>query len=260
VRPVCGAIRRDGPPGVCDGGCRVTIKVIATGSTREERADGNRGLSLLVGDDLLFDTYGVPAIFQRRLQEEGIDVSAIRDIVISHDHWDHTCGLWSLLLQTKGCRVHVCPGASGALVKNIELFGGIVNACGEFQPIRDGWVSTGELQGAFNGNTLYEHALVLASSMGPVVVTGCAHPGIVPILEKVRHWSGSPIYLVLGGFHLLNSSDAEILKIIDRMKDLGVANVAPTHCTGERATELLREGFGLHFVAIRNGSHVEIPE
>jgi len=131
---------------------------------------------------------------------------------------------------------------------------------GEFQPIRDGWVSTGELQGAFNGNTLYEHALVLTSAMGPVIVTGCAHPGICSILEKVRHWSRSPIYLVLGGFHLLDADDAEILKIIDRMKDLGVANVAPTHCTGERATELLRDGFGPHFVAIRNGSHVEIPE
>ena len=91
----------------------MTIKVIATGSTREERADGNWGLSLLVGDDLLFDTYGVPAIFQRRLQEEGIDISAIRDIVVSHDHWDHTCGLWSIMLKTKGCRVHVCPHASG---------------------------------------------------------------------------------------------------------------------------------------------------
>jgi 7,8-dihydropterin-6-yl-methyl-4-(beta-D-ribofuranosyl)aminobenzene 5'-phosphate synthase len=238
----------------------VTIKVIATGSTREERADGNWGLSLLVGDDLLFDTYGVPAVFQRRLQEEGIDVSAIRDIVISHDHWDHTCGLWSIMLRTKGCRVHVCPRASGALVKNIELFGGTVSACGGFQQIRDGWVSTGEIAAAFNGNTLYEHALVLTSSMGPVVVTGCAHPGICSILEKVRHWSRSPIYLVLGGFHLLDAADAEILKIIDRMKDLGVANVAPTHCTGERATELMRERFGPHFVAIRNGSHVEFPE
>ena len=238
----------------------MTIKVIATGSTRQERADGNWGLSLLVGDNLLFDTYGVPAVFQRRLQEEGIDVSAIRDIVISHDHWDHTCGLWSIMLKTKGCSVHVCPGASGALVKNIELFGGTVSACGGFQPIRDGWVSTGEMAAAYNGNTLYEQALVRMSAMGPVVVTGCAHPGIVSILEKVRHWSRSPIYLLLGGFHLLNAADAEILKIIDRMQELGVANVAPTHCTGERATELLRERFGSRFVAIRNGTHVEIPE
>ena len=238
----------------------MTIKVIATGSTRQERADGNWGLSLLVGDNLLFDTYGVPAVFQRRLQEEGIDVSAIRDIVISHDHWDHTCGLWSIMLKTKGCSVHVCPGASGALVKNIELFGGTVSACGGFQPIRDGWVSTGEMAAAYNGNTLYEQALVRMSAMGPVVVTGCAHPGIVPILERVRQWSGVGIYLVLGGFHLLNAADAEILKIIDRMQELGVANVAPTHCTGERATELLRERFGSRFVAIRNGTHVEIPE
>lgn len=238
----------------------MTIRVIATGSTRKERAEGNWGLSLLVGDDLLFDTYGVPAIFQRRLQEEGIDVSAIRDIVISHDHWDHTCGLWSLMLQTEGCRVHVCPHASSALVKNIELFGGAVNACGGFQPIRDGWVSTGEMAAAYNGSTLYEHALVLKSPVGSVVVTGCAHPGIVPILERVRQRFPGAIYLVLGGFHLLEAPDAEILKTIDRMKDLGVANVAPTHCTGDRATELLREGFGPHFVAIRNGSHVEIPE
>lgn len=238
----------------------MTIRIIATGSTKEERAAGNWGLSLLVGDNLLFDTYGVPAVFKRRLQEEGVDVSDIRDVVISHEHWDHTCGLWDMMLHSRGLRVHVCPHASNALVENIELFGGVVSACGGFQPIRDGIVSTGEMPAAFNGNALYEQALVIASALGPVVITGCAHPGIVPILDKVRQWSGSGIYLALGGFHLLNATDAEILAIIDRMQDLGVANVAPTHCTGERATELLRERFGSHFVGIRNGSHVEIPE
>jgi 7,8-dihydropterin-6-yl-methyl-4-(beta-D-ribofuranosyl)aminobenzene 5'-phosphate synthase len=162
------------------------IRVIATGSSREDRAAGNWGLSLLVGDDLLFDSYGVPAIFKRRLQEEGIDVSEIRDVVISHEHWDHTSGLWDLMLRNRGCRGHVCPHASSALVENIELFGGVVSASGEFRPIRDGIVTTGEMAAAFNGNALYEQALVLASAMGPVVITGCAHPGIIPILEKVR--------------------------------------------------------------------------
>lgn len=236
------------------------IKVIATGSTREDRAAGNWGLSLLLGDDLLFDTYGVPAILKRRMHEEGLDVSGIRDIVISHDHWDHTCGLWGMLLQNRAVRVHVCPHAAETLVGNIKAFGGSVRICGGFQSIRDGVVTTGELPAVLNGNTLYEQALVLTSAAGLVVVTGCAHPGIVTILERVRQWSGKKIHLALGGFHLLEAADSEIQRIIDRMKDLGVANVAPTHCTGERATELMRQRFGPHFVEIRNGSNVEIPE
>ncbi len=235
-------------------------KVIATGSTREDRAAWNWGLSLLVGDDLLFDTYGVPAILKRRLNEEGIALSGIRDIVISHDHWDHTNGLWDILLQNRAVRVHVCPHAADALVRTIKDFGGSVRTCGGFQPIRGGVTTTGELPAAFNGNTLFEQSLVLASAAGLVIVTGCAHPGIEDIIEKVRQWSREKIYLVLGGFHLLDAPDSEILRIIDRMKDLGVANVAPTHCTGERATELLRERFGTHFVEIRDGSNVEIPE
>lgn len=238
----------------------VVIKVIATGSTKEDRAVGNWGLSILLGDDLLFDTHGVSAILKRRLREERVDVLGIRDIVISHDHWDHTKGLWDLLLQNRTVNVHVCPHAAEALTSNIETFGGFVRPCGGFQSIRDGVVTTGELSAALNGNVLYEQALVLTSAAGLVVVTGCAHPGIVTILEKVRQWSGEKIYLALGGFHLLEAADSEIQRIIDRMKDLGVANVAPTHCTGERATELMRQRFGPHFVEIRNGSNVEIPE
>jgi len=161
------------------GGKRVRIKVIATGSTQEDRAAGNWGLSLLLGDDLLFDTHGVSAILKRRLREECVDISGIRDIVISHDHWDHTNGLWDLLLQTRTVNVHVCPQAAEALVGNIKVFGGFVRTCSGFQSIRDGVVTTGELPAALNGNTLYEQALVLASAAGLVVVTGCAHPGIV---------------------------------------------------------------------------------
>jgi 7,8-dihydropterin-6-yl-methyl-4-(beta-D-ribofuranosyl)aminobenzene 5'-phosphate synthase len=238
----------------------VIIKVIATGSTKEDRAVGNWGLSILLGDDLLFDTHGVSAILKRRLREERVDVFGIRDIVISHDHWDHTNGLWDLLLQNRTVNVHVCTHAAQTLTRNIETFGGFVRPCGGFQSIRDGVVTTGELPAALNGNVLYEQALVLTSAAGLVVVTGCAHPGIVTILEKVRQWSGEKIYLALGGFHLLEAADSEIQRIIDRMKDLGVANVAPTHCTGERATELMRQRFGPHFVEIRNGSNVEIPE
>jgi 7,8-dihydropterin-6-yl-methyl-4-(beta-D-ribofuranosyl)aminobenzene 5'-phosphate synthase len=238
----------------------VIIKVIATGSTKEDRAAGNWGLSLLLGDDLLFDTHGVSAILMRRMREERVDVFGIRDIVISHDHWDHTNGLWGFLLQNRAVNVHVCPHAGEALTRNIEVFGGSVRTCGGFQSIRDGLVTTGELPAALNGNTLYEQALVLASAAGLVVVTGCAHPGIVTILEKVRQWSREKIYLVLGGFHLLDARDAEILRVIDRMKDLGVANVAPTHCTGEQATVLMKHHFGSRFVEIRNGSNVEIPD
>jgi 7,8-dihydropterin-6-yl-methyl-4-(beta-D-ribofuranosyl)aminobenzene 5'-phosphate synthase len=238
----------------------VLLKVIATGSTREDRADGNWGLSLLVGDDLLFDTYGVPAILKRRMNEEGIDFSGIRDIVISHDHWDHTSGLWDILLQNKAVRVHVCPHAADALVRTIKDFGGCVRTCGGFQPIRDGVATTGELPAAFNGNVLYEQALVLASVAGLVVVTGCAHPGIVDIIEKVRQWSHEKIYLVLGGFHLLDAPEPVILRVIGRLKDLGVENIAPTHCTGEQATALIKRHFGRRFVDIRNGSNVEIPD
>ena len=77
-----------------------------------------------------------------------------------------------------------------------------------------------------------------------MVITGCAHPGIVAIVAKAKELSGKTPWMAIGGFHLGNYREAAVRKIAEDLKGLGIRRVMPTHCTGDRAREVFREQFG----------------
>ncbi len=68
------------------------------------------------------------------------------------------------------------------------------------------------------------------------------------------------IYLVCGGFHLLNKSEEEVKKIISQFKDLGVQKVGATHCTGDQAIELFKEAYKENFVKMGIGKVIRISD
>ena len=98
--------------------------------------------------------------------------------------------------------------------------------------------TTGELNG------IKEQSLIIATSKGLIVVTGCAHPGIVNIVKKAKELTGKDVYLAIGGFHLSGASQRTISSIIEELKALGVKKVAPCHCSGDLARRLFKEKFG----------------
>ena len=69
------------------------IKVIATGASKWERFIRRWGIAFLIGDDMLFDTFGDARVFMNNVRKFKIDLSKIKHIVISHDDWDHVTGL-----------------------------------------------------------------------------------------------------------------------------------------------------------------------
>jgi 7,8-dihydropterin-6-yl-methyl-4-(beta-D-ribofuranosyl)aminobenzene 5'-phosphate synthase len=103
-----------------------------------------------------------------------------------------------------------------------------------------------------------EQALVLRSEKGATVITGCAHNGIVDILASVREKMPEPIYLVLGGFHTLDLPPSVVRLMIKRFREMDVARVAPTHCTGTEAIQLFREAYGSDFVEAVVGTNLEV--
>jgi 7,8-dihydropterin-6-yl-methyl-4-(beta-D-ribofuranosyl)aminobenzene 5'-phosphate synthase len=111
------------------------------------------------------------------------------------------------------------------------------------QSFGEGIFTTGEL-----GRSIPEQALVISTDRGLVVITGCAHPGIVQMTAQAKMLFGDPVYLVLGGFHLGSKSDAEISAILAEFRRLGVERVAPCHCTGERAISRFAAEYGDDFV------------
>jgi 7,8-dihydropterin-6-yl-methyl-4-(beta-D-ribofuranosyl)aminobenzene 5'-phosphate synthase len=69
-----------------------------------------------------------------------------------------------------------------------------------------------------------------------VVLSGCAHRGIVNTVQRAREISGvERVWAILGGFHLAPESDETITQTIDTLAEVGPQMVVPSHCTGFRA-------------------------
>jgi len=113
--------------------------------------------------------------------------------------------------------------------------------------ISKNYFSTGEMKN-FQRN---EHSLVIMTDMGLIVITGCAHPGLVDIVEQVQRISQEKILLLMGGFHRMFAMPPSIRKIARRLKTAGVEFVAPSHCSGSEAMEIFSDIFGNH--AIKSG-------
>jgi len=98
-----------------------------------------------------------------------------------------------------------------------------------------------------------EQSLVIKTEKGNIVITGCAHPGIVNIVRKAKAILPKEIHLVFGGFHLQRTSEVELKQIINEFRTLDVKKVGPTHCTGERAIQMFKQAYGPHFVQMGVG-------
>ncbi len=99
-----------------------------------------------------------------------------------------------------------------------------------------------------------EQSLVFQTAKGLLVITGCAHPGILAIVRRAPQVVSGLPRVVLGGFHLMNKKDGEIQAFIREMKAAGVERCGASHCTGDRAIELFRGAFADRFLKLGVGS------
>src|SRR5204862_3153755 len=102
-----------------------------------------------------------------------------------------------------------------------------------------------------------EIALAIDTPDGVVLVVGCSHPTIEKIVEAAKSATNKPIHLVLGGTHLLPANDAQIRTIAASLRDnWNVRFIAPVHCTGEPAFEILKASFGDRYIYAGLGTTV----
>jgi len=105
-----------------------------------------------------------------------------------------------------------------------------------------------------------EQSLVITTSKGLVIITGCAHPGVVNVIRTAKEIvPDDRVYLVMGGFHLSGASSAQIESIIDSFVELGVERVAPCHCSGDEARRLFEERYGEDYIESGVGKRVPLP-
>ncbi len=234
----------------------IRISVIYDNRAYAEEFEPAWGFSCLVsGIDktILFDTGGDGSILLGNMESLRIDPKEIDVIVLSHNHWDHTGGLESYLEQHDDVTLFVPSSFPPHFRKGIERFGTeIVDVTGPAR-ICDGVYSTGEL-----GDRIEEQSLIVRTGEGLVVITGCAHPGIVKIVKKAKEVVDDEVLLVIGGFHLGGASKRHLEEIISSFKDLNVRYIAPCHCTGEDAIETFRDEYEEHFIDVGAGKILSI--
>lgn len=230
---------------------KISVTILYDNTAFAEGTRADWGFSCLIeGPEktILFDTGTRPEVFLGNVEILGVDLGKVDLAAISHDHGDHTGGLNAFLEKNADVTVYFPVSFHDKYAGRVkEMNARSVPVDDPVEICRDVY-STGEL-----GDTIREQALVLDTSRGIVVITGCSHPGIVGILEKAKDILKKNIYLVFGGFHLMQKSDAEMKDIIASFKELGVEKVGATHCTGPKQIDMFRKAWGDNFVEMGVG-------
>lgn len=242
----------------------------------------------------LFDT-GQGRTLMSNAQALGKDLSSIKALLISHGHYDHTGGIPHVLEECHGLDVYGHPDIFtnrysesqgqrrhvGILHRReyLEALGARFHLHRDWLEISPGIFLTGEVPRCNDfekgdpkllavtptGEVLQpdpladDQSMVLTSPKGLILVLGCAHAGLVNIIEYVtKKFSGEKIHAVLGGTHLGFAGDhqfEETLKVLDRLE---IDKIGVSHCTGLAKAAQLSAHFGQRFFFGNVGTVLEV--
>jgi 7,8-dihydropterin-6-yl-methyl-4-(beta-D-ribofuranosyl)aminobenzene 5'-phosphate synthase len=262
------------------------VTVLSTMLVGEATGIGEWGFSALVeadGNRILVDTGAHPDTVLQNARDLKIDLSNVKEVILTHNHWDHVGGLLTLrkemMKQNPSALsiVHIAPGifysrpsshgeanlmialkneyeaTGGKFVEHdsaAEVFPGawLTGPVPRKFPERN-WSVSGKVQtpaGLVEDTIPEDQSLVLNTPQGLVVITGCGHAGIVNILTFARgRFPEEPVQAIVGGLHLFPASDEQLNWTADKLKDFKVANLLGAHCTGIEAVYRIRERLGL---------------
>jgi len=244
---------------------------------------GEHGLAYLIGkadSKVVFDTGQTPA-FIDNANRLSIDLSDISAVVLSHGHYDHTGGLAALLSSIKDkvdLYMHPCaererysirdgvarsigmPAAAREAIRNSSRISQIIGTV-EPTEVADSLYVTGPIprrtsfedvggpffldtRGEEADDILDDQSMYFQTDRGLVVITGCAHAGIINTLNYITEVTGdSNIHAVIGGLHLVNASAQRVEKTIDELNRMQVEHIYAGHCTGTNAMQQLEQNF-----------------
>jgi len=248
---------------------------------------------------ILFDTGHTGIGVLHNANHLDVDLGQIETIVMSHRHMDHTGSLWPILerlgrpiplvihpdaflaarclLLTDGKKLRF-PDTLNR--KDLEEAGVQIVESRKPVPVADGKILvTGEIErttgfekGLPNVYTEHDGKLVKDSirddqslvmhlkGRGLVVISGCAHSGIVNTLLYSKKISGvDRLYAALGGFHLSGPQFEPIIEeTIGALEEMNPKIFVPMHCTGWKAVHRFEEAFPDAFVLNSVGSTITL--
>lgn len=202
---------------------------------------------------ILFDTGGSAEILLSNMATLGIDPARIEIVVLSHIHGDHVGGLSGVLELNNSVTVYLPASFPSYFKDQVGAHGALVVEVRGPTEIVPGVWSTGEM-----GTWIKEQGLVVQSSKGLVVITGCAHPGVVNMVKAAKQIADQEVHLVVGGFHMFGMSKAQVQSVINAFQKLGVHQVAPCHCSGDLTRDLFHAAYGAGFFPAGAGWSIDL--
>jgi len=201
---------------------------------------------------VLFDTGGEPTILAHNIEALDVDVQEIDCIVLSHEHWDHIGGLEVILEQKPNTPVYVPGDFPYHVMSSIRSMGGDCVELGNATKITESIAVTDTLDGP-----PVEHALIIKTGEGIILVTGCSHPGVQNLARNAYELTEDTIQLVIGGYHLGSATNYMLDRVCDELDENGVECVSATHCTGDESIQYFRERYGENYIESGAGFHYE---
>jgi 7,8-dihydropterin-6-yl-methyl-4-(beta-D-ribofuranosyl)aminobenzene 5'-phosphate synthase len=244
---------------------------------------------------VLFDT-GQGFGLINNVQEIGRDLSQISAVVLSHGHHDHSGGLPMLLdhlhrpvsvvahpdiFSDRYWRSNFELRPIGMVTPRAELEGqgALFSLERGYRQLTENLYCSGEVprrtnfeksdphlvipdgSGGYNLDPLRDDlSLALRTEKGLVIILGCAHAGVINIIEHFREKSGEErICALIGGTHLGPASEEQFQATLTKLKQYSIGRIGLSHCTGlNRGAQLFQEFAGRSFFAAA-GTVLEFP-
>jgi len=233
----------------------VFVTIIYDNYQVDQNLETDWGFACLVeyqGNKLLFDAGRKAELYKTNVKLLGIKPAEIPTLFISHEHGDHTAGIPWLTQVNPSIKCYL-PASYAEQLEKI----------GKLPPHSEGLAKPTHLYGPFYSTgddfvAFREQGLVIKTKSGGVLITGCGHPGAIPMVEVAEKELGIEIHTVIGGLHLMRKSGEELEQLAATLKAMGIKHICPTHCTGDESIAMLKASFGEGYISGGTGKEIII--